>query len=184
MQYELMRLKEELGITFVYVTHDQEEALTMSDTVVVMNQGYIQQMGTPENIYNEPENAFVADFIGDANILSATMLEDKLVEILGVKFPCVDVGFGRNTPVDVVIRPEDVELGEPGAGILDGVVSHLVFQGVHYEMEVMANGFEWLVQSTRCFPVGTPVSLFVDPFNIQVMNKPESEDEEAMGVEE
>ena len=134
MQYELIRLKNELGITFIYVTHDQEEALTMSDTVVVMNQGYIQQMGTPEDIYNEPENAFVADFIGDSNILDGIMLEDKLVQILGVKFPCVDTGFGCNKPVDVVIRPEDVILGEPGQGRLDGVVTHLIFKGVHYEM--------------------------------------------------
>ena len=184
MQYELIRLKNELGITFLYVTHDQEEALTMSDTVVVMNQGYIQQMGTPEDIYNEPENAFVADFIGDSNIIDSIMIEDRLVEILGVKFPCVDVGFGTNQPVDVVIRPEDIELLEPGKGTLDGVVSHLIFKGVHYEMEVMANGFEWLVHSTKMFEVGTPVGIQVDPFNIQIMNKPESEDEEAVGVNE
>ncbi len=183
MQYELIRLKNELGITFIYVTHDQEEALTMSDTVVVMNQGYIQQMGTPENIYNEPENAFVATFIGDSNILGGIMLRDKLVRILGVDFPCVDTGFGTNKPVDVVIRPEDVILREPGQGQLDGVVSHLIFKGVHYEMEVQAGGFEWLVQSTSMFPVGQPVSLSVDPFNIQIMNKPESEDEEAVVID-
>ena len=183
MQYELIRLKNELGITFIYVTHDQEEALTMSDTVVVMNQGYIQQMGTPENIYNEPENAFVATFIGDSNILGGIMLRDKLVRILGVDFPCVDTGFGVNKPVDVVIRPEDVILGEAGKGQMDGVVSHLIFKGVHYEMEVQAGGFEWLVQSTSMFPVGQPVSLSVDPFNIQIMNKPESEDEEAVVVD-
>lgn len=180
MQYELIRLKNELGITFIYVTHDQEEALTMSDTIVVMNQGYIQQIGTPEDIYNEPQNAFVADFIGDSNILDGVMLQDKLVEILGAKFPCVDTGFGTNRPVDVVIRPEDVELGQPGTGTIDGTVSHLIFKGVHYEMEVTANGFEWLVHSTRCFSVGTKVSIHVDPFNIQIMNKPESEDEEAV----
>ena len=184
MQYELIRLKNELGITFIYVTHDQEEALTMSDTVVVMNKGYIQQMGTPENIYNEPENAFVATFIGDSNILDGIMLEDRLVEILGVKFPCVDEGFGRNKPVDVVIRPEDVVLAQPGRGRMDGVVTHLIFKGVHYEMEVMAGGFEWLVQSTVCHPVGEEVSLDVDPFNIQIMNKPESEDEEAVPIDE
>ena len=183
MQYELIRLKNELGITFIYVTHDQEEALTMSDKVVVMNQGYIQQMGTPENIYNEPENAFVADFIGDSNIIDGVMLEDRLVRILDTKFPCVDEGFGRNTPVDVVIRPEDIVLGEPGRGLMDGTVSHLIFKGVHYEMEVMAGGFEWLVQSTTCFPVGQAVSLYVDPFNIQIMNKPASEDEEAIALE-
>ena len=184
MQYELIRLKNELGITFIYVTHDQEEALTMSDTVVVMNKGYIQQMGTPENIYNEPENAFVATFIGDSNILDGIMLEDRLVEILGVKFPCVDEGFGRNKPVDVVIRPEDVVLAQPGRGRMDGVVTHLIFKGVHYELEVMVGGFEWLVQSTVCHPVGEEVSLDVDPFNIQIMNKPESEDEEAVPIDE
>ncbi len=184
MQYELIRLKNELGITFIYVTHDQEEALTMSDTIVVMNQGYIQQIGTPETIYNEPENAFVADFIGDSNIIDALMIEDKLVSILGTKFACVDTGFGKNKPVDVVIRPEDVELVEPGEGTIQGVVSHLIFKGVHYEMEVMANGFEWLVHSTQMFPVGTNVGIRVNPFNIQIMNKPESEDEEAAAIEE
>ncbi len=184
MQYELIRLKNELGITFIYVTHDQEEALTMSDTIVVMNQGYIQQIGTPEDIYNEPQNAFVADFIGDSNIISGTMIEDRLVEILGAKFPCVDEGFGHNTPVDVVIRPEDIDLLKPEEGTIQGVVSHLIFKGVHYEMEVQANGFEWLVHSTDLFPVGTPVGIHVDPFDIQIMNKPESEDEEAVGVNE
>ncbi len=184
MQYELIRLKNELGITFIYVTHDQEEALTMSDTIVVMNQGYIQQIGTPEMIYNEPENAFVADFIGDSNIINATMIQDKLVEILGAKFACVDEGFGTNTPVDVVIRPEDVELVEPSKGTIQGKVTHVIFKGVHYEMEVMANGFEWLVHSTKMFSVGTDVGIYVDPFNIQIMNKPESEDEEAVGVNE
>ncbi|MDD7740806.1 MAG: ABC transporter ATP-binding protein [Lachnospiraceae bacterium] len=184
MQYELIRLKNELGITFVYVTHDQEEALTMSDTIVVMNQGYIQQIGTPEDIYNEPQNAFVADFIGDSNILDGIMIEDKLVEILGAKFPCVDVGFGHNKPVDVVIRPEDIDLVKPSEGTIVGRVTHLIFKGVHYEMEVMANGFEWLVHSTDMFPVGEEVGIHVDPFDIQIMNKPESEDEEAVPVEE
>ncbi|MCM1039704.1 MAG: ABC transporter ATP-binding protein [Roseburia sp.] len=183
MQYELIRMKNELGITFVYVTHDQEEALTMSDTIVVMNQGYIQQIGTPESIYNEPENAFVADFIGDSNIIAATMIEDKLVEILGARFACVDTGFGTHRPVDVVIRPEDVELTVPEAGTIQGVVTHLIFKGVHYEMEVMANGFEWLVHSTQLTPVGQKVGIRVDPFNIQIMNKPESEDEEAVALE-
>ncbi|MDE6749264.1 MAG: ABC transporter ATP-binding protein [Lachnospiraceae bacterium] len=183
MQYELIRMKNELGITFIYVTHDQEEALTMSDKIVVMNQGYIQQIGSPESIYNEPENAFVADFIGDSNIIGATMIEDKLVEILGAKFACVDTGFGTNKPVDVVIRPEDVELIAPEDGTIKGVVTHLIFKGVHYEMEVMANGFEWLVHSTTLFPVGKEVGIRVDPFNIQIMNKPESEDEEAVAIE-
>lgn len=183
MQYELIRMKNELGITFIYVTHDQEEALTMSDKIVVMNQGYIQQIGSPEAIYNEPENAFVADFIGDSNIIAATMIEDKLVDILGARFACVDTGFGTNKPVDVVIRPEDVELIEPENGTIKGVVTHLIFKGVHYEMEVMANGFEWLVHSTTLFPVGKEVGIKVDPFNIQIMNKPESEDEEAVAIE-
>ena len=184
MQYELIRLKNELGITFIYVTHDQEEALTMSDTIVVMNQGYIQQIGTPEDIYNEPQNAFVADFIGDSNIIGGTMIEDRLVEILGARFQCVDEGFGRNCPVDVVIRPEDIDLLKPEEGTIQGVVTHLIFKGVHYEMEVMANGYEWLVHSTDLFPVGTKVGLHIDPFDIQIMNKPESEDEEAVPIDE
>ena len=184
MQYELIRLKNELGITFVYVTHDQEEALTMSDTIVVMNQGYIQQIGTPEDIYNEPENAFVADFIGDSNIFNAIMVRDKLVNIVGAEFPCVDTGFGTNKPVDAVIRPEDIDLVKPEEGTLKGVVTHLIFKGVHYEMEVLANNYEWLVHSTDMFPVGTEVGIHVDPFDIQIMKKPESEDEEAVGIEE
>lgn len=184
MQYELIRLKNELGITFVYVTHDQEEALTMSDTIVVMNQGYIQQIGTPEDIYNEPKNAFVADFIGESNIIPSTMVEDKMVKILGANFPCVDEGFGKNTPVDVVIRPEDVDLVKPSEGIIEGVVTHLIFKGVHYEMEVMANNFEWLVHSTDLVPVGTEVGISVDPFDIQIMHKPKSEHAEAVAIEE
>ena len=184
MQYELIRLKNELGITFIYVTHDQEEALTMSDTIVVMNQGYIQQIGTPERIYNEPENAFVADFIGESNIIPSLMLKDRLVKILGVPFACVDEGFGQNKPVDVVIRPEDICLRKPGEGSIDGVVTHLIFKGVHYEMEVRANEYDWLVHSTKMFPIGTQVSIHVDPFDIQIMKKPESEDEEAVNIEE
>ena len=173
MQYELIRLKNELGITFIYVTHDQEEALTMSDTIVVMNQGYIQQMGSPEQIYNEPENAFVADFIGESNIVHGIMLQDELVEIFGAKFACVDKGFGTNKPVDVVIRPEDIDLVEPEKGTLVGTVTHLIFKGVHYEMEVTTpDGFEWLVHSTDMFPVGKQVGIHVDPFDIQIMNKP------------
>ncbi|HIX76908.1 MAG TPA: ABC transporter ATP-binding protein [Candidatus Fusicatenibacter merdavium] len=184
MQYELIRLKNELGITFVYVTHDQEEALTMSDTIVVMNQGYIQQIGTPEDIYNEPQNAFVADFIGDSNIIDGLMLQDRLVEILGAKFPCVDEGFGVRRPVDVVIRPEDIDLVKPEEGTITGRVTHLIFKGVHYEMEVAANGYTWLVHSTDMVPVGEEVGIHVDPFDIQIMNKPESEDEEASVIEE
>lgn len=184
MQYELIRLKNELGITFLYVTHDQEEALTISDTIVVMNQGYIQQIGTPESIYNEPENAFVADFIGDSNIIDGTMIEDKLVEFLGVKFQCVDIGFGKNKPVDVVLRPEDVILVKPECSELKGIVTSLIFKGVHYEMDVMANGYELLVHSTKLLPVGTQVGVLVDPENIQIMNKPASEDEEVASLED
>ena len=185
MQYELIRLKNELGITFIYVTHDQEEALTMSDTIVVMNQGYIQQMGSPEQIYNEPENAFVADFIGESNIVPGLMIHDELVEIFGARFACVDKGFGNNKPVDVVIRPEDIDLLKPEEGTLQGIVTHLIFKGVHYEMEVTTpDGFEWLVHSTDMFPVGQQVGIHVDPFDIQIMNKPASEDEEAVGVNE
>ncbi len=184
MQYELKRLQTELGITFIYVTHDQEEALTMSDHIIVMNQGYIQQQGTPEDIYNEPENAFVADFIGDSNIIHATMMQDKLVRILGTDFACVDTGFGTNKPVDVVVRPEDVELVAPETGMLHGgVVTGAIFKGVHYEMTVEAGGFEWLVHSTKLSEPGKAVDISVDPFNIQVMNRPESEDEEAIEVD-
>ena len=183
MQYELIRLKNELGITFVYVTHDQEEALTMSDTVVVMNQGYIQQIGSPEDIYNEPQNAFVADFIGESNILPSIMVKDKLVNILGANFVCVDTGFGHNKPVDAVIRPEDIDLVKPEEGIIKGVVTSLLFKGVHYEMEVNAHGHDWLVLSTDLVPVGNEVGIQVDPYDIQIMNKPESEDEEAVELD-
>jgi len=184
MQYELIRMKKELGITFLYVTHDQEEALTMSDKVVVMNQGYIQQMGTPEKIYNEPENAFVAAFIGDSNIIDGTMMEDRVVKICDHIFHCIDEGFGKNTPVDVVIRPEDVILRVPGRGTLDGIVTSNIFMGVHYEMCVQAGGFEWIAQNTKGFPVGTEVSISVAPENIQIMNKPQSEDEEAISLDD
>ncbi len=183
MEYELIRLKNELGITFIYVTHDQEEALTMSDKVVVMNGGYIQQMGTPEEIYNEPENAFVADFIGDSNIIDGLMLEDRVVKICDTVFPCIDEGFGRNKPVDVVIRPEDLIIGKPGEGKLDGEVTHNVFIGVHYEMEIQAGGFLWLAQNTTSYPVGTRVSLDVIPENIQIMHKPQTKEEEAIEID-
>ena len=183
MQYELIRLKNELGITFIYVTHDQEEALTMSDTIVVMNKGYIQQIGTPVDIYNEPTNAFVADFIGESNIIDGVMIRDRLVRILGAEFVCVDEGFGENMPVDVVIRPEDVVLTPPSQGELKGVVTDIIFKGVHYEMHVMVNGYEWLVHSTVSTPIGAEVGLSVEPSNIQIMNKPESEDEEAVEID-
>ena len=185
MRTVIKKLQRRLGITTIYVTHDQEEALTMSDTIVVMNQGYIQQMGSPEQIYNEPENAFVADFIGESNIVPGIMIRDELVEIFGARFACVDKGFGNNKPVDVVIRPEDIDLVKPEDGTLQGVVTHLIFKGVHYEMEVTTpDGFEWLVHSTDMFPVGRQVGIHVEPFEIQIMNKPASEDEEALGVNE
>ena len=142
-------------------------------------------MGSPENIYNEPENAFVADFIGESNIVPGIMLRDELVEIFNARFVCVDKGFGFNAPVDVVIRPEDIDLVPPGEGSLSGTVTHLIFKGVHYEMEVTTqDGFEWLVHSTDMFPVGQNVDIHVDPFDIQIMNKPASEDEEAVGINE
>lgn len=156
----------------------------MSDKVVVMNQGYIQQMGTPEEIYNEPENAFVADFIGDSNILDGVMLEDRVVKICDHIFPCIDEGFGRKKPVDVVIRPEDIIIARPGSGVMDGVVTSNVFIGVHYEMCIEAGGFEWLAQNTVSYPVGTQVSIDVLPENIQIMHKPQSEDEQAIVLED
>lgn len=183
MQVELKKIQQQLGITFIYVTHDQEEALTMSDTVVVLNQGYIQQIGTPVDIYNEPTNAFVADFIGESNIIDGIMTRDRLVRILGAEFVCVDDGFGENMPVDVVIRPEDVVLTPPSQGELKGVVTDIIFKGVHYEMHVMVNGYEWLVHSTVSTPIGAEVGLSVEPSNIQIMNKPESEDEEVFNAD-
>ena len=183
MQYELVRLKKELGITFLYVTHDQEEALMMSDRVVVMNQGYIQQVGTPEDIYNEPENAFVADFVGDSNIFDAVMMRDGLVAIQGKQFPCVDTGFGKLTPVDVQIRPEDVDLipAEPdNPDALNGIVTDVNFKGIFYEMLVQAGDEEWQVNKLTPTPEGSHVRIMVDPYNIQIMKKPESEDEEIL----
>ena len=170
-------MKNELGITFVYVTHDQEEALTMSDTIVVMNQGYIQQIGTPEDIYNEPTNAFVADFIGESNIIDGIMVRDRLVRVLGTDLECVDTGFGSNRPVDVVIRPEDLMITEPSDGFYEGEILSVIFKGVHYEIEVAANGYEWLIHTTEYHEPGKRVGLRVIPFNIQIMNKPESSDE-------
>ena len=171
MQYELIRLKNELGITFLYVTHDQEEALTMSDTIVVMNQGYIQQIGTPEKIYNEPENAFVADFIGESNIISATMVQDRLVKILGVNFPCVDEGFGQNKPVDVVIRPEDIDIVPVEQGQLVGTVTSVTFKGMQYDIIVDFRGFKWLIQTTDHSPVGARIGIKIDPDGIHIMKK-------------
>ena len=184
MQVELKRIQQATGITFVFVTHDQEEALSMSDTVVVMDKGVIQQIGSPQDIYNEPRNAFVADFIGESNILDGIMVDDFLCEFAGRRFPCVDQGFAPRESVDVVIRPEDIDVVSASEDCLTGVVTQVTFKGVHYEMEVMANNYEWLVHSTDMFPVGTEVSIHVDPYDIQIMKKPESEDEEAVNIEE
>lgn len=169
MQGELIRLKNELGITFIYVTHDQEEALTMSDKIVVMHHGIVQQIGTPKDIYDEPNNAFVADFIGESNIMKGTMIHDRLVDILGIKVECVDEGFGNNKLVDVVIRPEDIEIGEAGQGIMTGVVKSILYKGAHYEMIIEAMGYEWLAHNTVSYAVGSSVSIYVKPFNIQIM---------------
>ena len=171
MQIELKRIQQRTGITFIYVTHDQEEALTISDRIVVMNHGVIQQVGSPTDIYNEPENAFVADFIGESNIIDGVMLEDRKVEFCGREFECVDSGFGTNTPVDVVIRPEDLRLVYAGDGLLQGVVESIVFKGVHYEMMVRTEHFTFTVHSTMAEPVGKTVGLTVIPFDIHIMHK-------------
>ncbi|MCL2080925.1 MAG: ABC transporter ATP-binding protein [Oscillospiraceae bacterium] len=170
MQAELKAIQKQVGITFIYVTHDQEEALTMSDTVVVMNNGEILQIGTPQDIYNEPINAFVADFIGESNIIDGVMIGDCDVEFSGRRFECVDRGFDKDEPVDVVIRPEDLTVGE-GGGQLSGTVSSVTFKGVHYEMMVDSGGFSWMVHSTLSQPVGAAVSLSVKPFDIHIMRK-------------
>ena len=172
MQMELKEMHKSLGITFVYVTHDQEEALTLSDTIVVMSEGKIQQIGTPIDIYNEPINAFVADFIGESNILNGTMIHDKLVRFCGTEFECVDEGFGENVPVDVVIRPEDLYIFPVSEmAQLVGVVETSIFKGVHYEMTVMCGGYEFLVQDYHHFEVGAEVGLLVKPFDIHIMKK-------------
>ena len=171
MQIELKRIQQRTGITFIYVTHDQEEALTMSDRIVVMNHGVIQQVGSPTDIYNEPENAFVADFIGESNIIDGVMLEDRKVEFCDRECECVDSGFGHNTPVDVVIRPEDLRLVYAGDGLLQGVVESIVFKGVHYEMMVRTEHFTFTVHSTMAEPVGKTVGLTVIPFDIHIMHR-------------
>lgn len=172
MQLELKNMQRELGITFIYVTHDQEEALTMSDTVVVMREGTIQQIGTPTDIYNEPKNAFVADFIGKSNIVPGIMKSDCLVNIDGVDFECVDKNFGENEPVDVVVRPEDIYLVEPDKGKIAGTVESAIFKGVHYEMFVCTDdGQKWIVHDTNLFDVGSEVGIIVKPFDIHVMKK-------------
>lgn len=171
MQIELKEIQQQTEKTFIYVTHDQEEALTMSDRVVVMNNGVIEQIGTPEDIYNEPVNAFVADFIGEANILNGTMIDDCRIRILGKELECVDKGFGKNTPVDVVIRPEDIQITTPDNGQLIGVVQKSTFKGVHYEMSVMCGKCEILIHSTKSAEIGNEIGMRVIPFNIQIMNK-------------
>ena len=171
MQIELKKIQQRLGITFVFVTHDQEEALTMSDTIVVMNQGRIQQIGTPIDIYNEPKNKFVADFIGESNILDGIMLQDYLVHFHGRDFECVDKGFTPNEPVDVVIRPEDLKLVPAEEGMLTGVVKSVVFKGVHYEMMIQSSEFCWMVHSTLMEEVGTRVGLKLLPNDIHIMKK-------------
>ena len=171
MQNELKRIQQAMGITFIYVTHDQEEALTMSDTIVVMDKGRIQQIGTPEEIYNEPKNAFVADFIGESNILDGIMLQDELVQFFGRKFACVDCGFEPNEPVDVVIRPEDIDIVAPDAGHLCGTVTSVTFKGVHYDTIVDFKGFKWLIQTTDYCPVGSYIGIRLNPEDIHIMHK-------------
>ena len=173
MQMELKEMHKKLGITFIYVTHDQEEALTLSDTIVVMNEGVIQQIGTPTDIYNEPCNEFVADFIGESNILNGTMLGDRRVSFIGHEFDCVDEGFGTDVPVDVVIRPEDIYIMNKVEGAqFTGVVKSCIFKGVHYEMLVDSDqGYELMIQDYNAFEIGSTVGLFIKPFDIQVMHK-------------
>ena len=171
MQKELKKIQEELGITFVFVTHDQEEALTMSDRVVVMDGGKIQQVGTPQDIYNEPQNAFVADFIGESNILDGKMIKDFYVEFSGQKFDCLDKGFAENESVDVVVRPEDVDIVDVEKGMLKGVVTSVSFLGVHYEIIVDIGGFKWMIQTTDEQAVGDVVGLFIEPDAIHIMKK-------------
>ncbi len=175
MQLELKNMQQRLGITFLYVTHDQEEALTMSDTIVVMREGNILQIGDPKRIYDEPANAFVADFIGESNILRGTMIRDELVEFAGARFPCVDFGFGENAPVDVVIRPEDIMLVGEDVGQLVGTIKSVLFKGVHYEMMIDAGAFTFKVHATTMQPQGSRVGMNIVPFNIHIMKPMEGE---------
>ena len=171
MQVELKKLQKATGITFIFVTHDQEEALSMSDIIVVMSEGCIQQIGTPIDIYNEPVNAFVADFIGESNILDGVMLRDELVSFAGQHFVCVDKGFAPNESVDVVVRPEDVDIVAPEKGMLRGVVTSVTFLGVHYEIIVDINGFKWMIQTTDFVDVDEEVGLYIEPDAIHIMKK-------------
>lgn len=176
MQIELKNIQQRLNITFVYVTHDQEEALTMSDTVVVMNGGVIQQIGTPQDIYNEPRNAFVADFIGESNIVSGIMQKDFLVEFAGREFVCVDSGFERQEPVDVVIRPEDIKVVPQISGQITGIVESVTFKGVHYEMVVDSYGQKWKIHSTQSEEIGSVIGMSLTPEDIHIMKKMEAEE--------
>ena len=171
MQLELKKIQQQVGITFIYVTHDQEEALTMSDTIVVMDKGSIQQIGTPEDIYNEPKNAFVADFIGESNIIDGVMVRDKLVKMYGREFPCLDGGFAENEPVDVVIRPEDIDIVPVEQGQLTGTVTSVTFKGMQYDIIVDFRGFKWLIQTTDHCPEGARIGIKIDPDGIHVMKK-------------
>lgn len=171
MQEELKEMHKKLGITFIYVTHDQEEALTMSDTIIVMREGIICQEGTPTDIYNEPNSMFVANFIGESNIFNAVMKKDKLVYFLKNEFECVDEGFKKDEQVDVVIRPEDVEIVKLNEGQINGVVLSSSFKGVHYEMQIQANGYDFIAHSTKEAKQGSEVGIYIDPFNIQIMKK-------------
>ena len=171
MQIELKRIQQQVGITFIYVTHDQEEALTMSDTIVVMDRGSIQQIGTPEDIYNEPKNAFVADFIGESNIIDGVMVQDHLVQMYGRQFPCLDGGFEPNEPVDVVIRPEDIDIVPVEQGQLTGTVTSVTFKGMQYDIIVDFKGFKWLIQTTDHSPEGARIGIKIDPDGIHVMKK-------------
>ncbi|MBR5113224.1 MAG: ABC transporter ATP-binding protein, partial [Clostridia bacterium] len=173
MQVELKNIQQRLGITFIYVTHDQEEALSMSDTVVVMDNGIIQQIGSPVDIYNEPKNAFVADFIGESNIVDGVMLDDCLVEFSGHKFECLDKGFDKNEAVDVVVRPEDVDVVAPEKGMLKGVVTSVTFKGVHFEIIVDIGGFKWMIQTTDYEAEGSVIGLYIEPDAIHIMKKSE-----------
>ncbi len=173
MQNELKSIQKRMGITFIFVTHDQEEALSMSDVVVVMDNGKIQQIGSPLDIYNEPQNAFVADFIGESNILDGIMLSDGVVEIDKTKFECVDKGFAPNEAVDVVIRPEDVDIVPEDDGMIRGVVTAITFKGVHYEIIVDVSGFKWMIQTTDSAEVGQKIGLCVKPDEIHIMKKSE-----------
>ena len=173
MQSELKRIQQQLGITFIYVTHDQEEALAMSDTIVVMDQGKIQQIGTPEDVYNEPKNAFVADFIGESNILDGIMHEDYVVEFFNRKFKCLDKGFAPMEPVDVVIRPEDIDIVPVEKGQLRGTVTAVTFKGVHYDTIVDFKGFKWLIQTTDYHPEGETIGIVLNPDDIHIMHKSE-----------